>query len=153
MSEARRRWYLRAAADFWRQAIALQSDRCLESDDRGDVRSRADIEFFAVAVHRLLRVAEQARDRISASEPIRDAIAAFEQRWPSVREVRNYSEHLTGPRPRGQMPNWYSHDSIWKGLAGGRVEYLIHARDMQPDIDQLYEALCDFLGEVPEDAE
>jgi hypothetical protein len=102
MSERRRRWYLRAAADFWRQAIGLQRDRCLRTGNRGEVQARADIEFFAVAVHRLLLVAEQTRDRIRGTEPVRDAIATFDQRWPSVRDVRNYFEHATGPRPRGQ---------------------------------------------------
>jgi hypothetical protein len=41
------------------------------------------------------------------------------------------------------MPNWYSRDSIWEGLAGGKVRCLIHVKDMESDIDPLYSTLCD----------
>jgi hypothetical protein len=51
-SKAERVEYYKAAAEFWREAIRLQKQRCLEAKADSST-SRFDLNFYAVSVQRL----------------------------------------------------------------------------------------------------
>ena len=72
---------------------------------------------------------------------MRDALRAFRSRWPHLRRLRNEEEHFKGPQGgRG----WYYFQRDVMDESG---TYLLDAEDMEPGIDALYQALCNFLGE------
>lgn len=58
----RARYYL-AAANFWFEAVHLQKARC-QQREKSVVESRADLNFYVVALQRLLEVARMTRDRL-----------------------------------------------------------------------------------------
>jgi hypothetical protein len=108
---------------------------------------RADMDFFVVAVKRLREVACQARDRLPDSGAIREAIERFDRRWPDLLSARNYSEHFLGPSgsvPAGNV--WYFTDSIVGQGPRGESRYVVDTRDTPRSAEELFEALCDFLG-------
>lgn len=150
--ERRRRQYYLAAATFWLGAMRTQVERCTVPQGKGlfgpEVdRHRADMDFFVVAVKRVREVACQARDRLPDSDPIREMIEQFDQRWPDLLGARNYSEHILGPGGSAPGGNaWYFTDSIVGMGPRGEPRYVVDIRDTPGSVVELYDALRDFLG-------
>lgn len=135
--------YYRGAADFWRAAIRLQQQRCLTNQKDPDV-ARADLNFYVVAVQRLREVARMTRDKLQI-QLAGDALAQFDARWPRFRELRNDEEHVLGPSVNPPAGIWYFQAFVADLQDGGKVEYMIHVMDMEADIEELYQALCQIL--------
>lgn len=43
---------------------------------------------------------------------------------------------------------FYFQRDVVELLGGGQVKYLMDAEDMEPDVESVYQALCDFLGDA-----
>lgn len=134
--------YLRGAADHCREAIRLQRQRL----DAGSPSARIDLNFYTVALFRLLGVAERAIN-LPDSQPVRAAFEAFNARWPKVKELRNDEEHFRGPHLDAPLGIWYFSRDVIEALPGGRVRFVVDPEEMEPDVDRLYQVLCKFLGD------
>ena len=122
MSKARRLEYYRHAARFWLQASELQAGRCLSSSVSDS--SRADLNFYVVAVQRIREVARMSATRgqvLGAAS----ALAAFDDEWPRFKELRNLEEHITGPGSE-QPPFgiWYFGDAVADLGPSGSVQFV-----------------------------
>jgi hypothetical protein len=146
--ERRRRLYYRGAADHWRGVIDLQVERLREQRKRPaqGVETRADMDFYVVAVQRLRNVAKMARDRLPDSDSIRKAMERFDERWPLFRAVRDYAEHITGPGSTVPGGAWYFSDAVMAAGRRGAATYLVDVEDTTASADQLYRELSRFLG-------
>jgi hypothetical protein len=129
--------YLRGAADHWRRAIRLQTERL----GVGSPDSRIDLNFYLVAVTRLCEIAERAMN-FPGSEDLRESLRAFRSRWPHLKRLRNEEEHFQGPsRADG---GWYY---FARDVMNPSGTYLLDVEEMEPHVESLYQAISDFLGE------
>jgi hypothetical protein len=142
-SRAGRVEYYKAAAEFWREAIRLQKQRCLEATADSNT-SRFDLNFYVVSVQRLREVARHIRDRLHV-ETIRPAIEAFDTRWPRFKELRNLEEHVLGPSSQQSFGIFYFRGSVVDLQAYGKAEYIVAVERMEGSVDELYNAIRDAL--------
>lgn len=143
-SREKRIEYYRAAATFWREAIRLQRQRCLEAEADADT-TRLDLNFYVVSVQRLREVARQIRDRLH-QDSVRPALETFDARWPRFRELRNVEEHILGPSDRYPYGVWYFRDAITDLQPHGKVEYIVHLERMESSVDELFRSIQDALA-------
>jgi hypothetical protein len=105
---------------------------------------RADLNFYVVAVQRLREVARMTREKLQI-QAAADALDLFDQRWPRLKELRNLEEHVIGPTMNQPAGIWYFQEFVADLQNGGKVNYIVHVIDMEPDVEQLYHALCGLL--------
>lgn len=140
MSQAQRLKYYRHAARFWLKASELQKARCL-SPAQGSESTRADLNFYIVAVQRIREVARMAanRGRVSAA---RSVLGVFDAEWPRFKILRDLEEHSTGPSfsepPYGI---WYFSDAVADLGPGGSVEFIVRVEQTQESVCRLATAL------------
>jgi hypothetical protein len=137
--------YYAGAAEFWRKAAAIQSDRCLQNGS-DPALARVDLNFYVVAVQRLRGVAEQARDRLGLAD-VRRFLDEFDKRWPRFIELRNLEEHTTGPTGGNPLGIWYFRGVVADCQPQGRAESLVHVVDMDPSVERLFQGLYGLLRE------
>lgn len=143
-SRAKRIEYYSAAATFWREAIRLQSQRCLDTET-DDYTIRFDLNFYVVSVFRLREVATMVRDRL-CEDSVRPALEAFDAQWPRFKELRNVEEHITGPSDRLYPYGvWYFRHAITDFQPNGKVEYIVDLKRMESSVDELFRAIQDAL--------
>lgn len=111
--------YYLGAANFWFEAAHLQKARCQQPEKSG-VESRADLNFYVVAVQRLLEVARMTRDRLGIRE-IGQAIESLTRDGPSLRSCETWRStslapvwiHQWASRTSGTL----SVTSCWAGMS------------------------------------
>jgi len=139
--------YYKAAATFWREAIRLQRQRCLEAKADADT-SRFDLNFYVVSIQRLREVARQIRDRLR-QDSVRPAIEAFDARWPRFKKLRNTEEHILGPSDQYPHGIWYFRHAVADLRPYGKVEYIVDLERMESSVDELFRAIQDALATEP----
>lgn len=143
--------YYARALDFWYRASKMQQSRCLASDGADWRQLRADIAFYVVCVQRIREVARMAADRGRVGEA-REALQRFDTAWPRFTELRNQDEHITlGQAPTAHLGITYFPSSVCDLLPGGKVDYLVHLRGTQEDVDILVDTLRVNLPAIHED--
>lgn len=146
-SRAKQVEYYKAAATFWREAIRLQSQRCLEAEADADTL-RLDLNFYVVSVQRLREVARQIRDRLRLNS-VRPALETFDRQWPRFKELRNREEHILGPSGQHPLGIWYFSHAVVDLQPYGKVEYIVHLKTMESSVDELSRAIQDALAAEP----
>src|SRR5436853_502437 len=109
-TDADKRRYYREAADFWREAIRLQKTRCTQTPKDPD-ESRADLNFYVMAVYSLREVARQVQNRLRL-EAAKQAIGDFDKAWPYLENLRDDQEHVRGPFLTAPLGIYYFRSSI-----------------------------------------
>ncbi len=140
--EARIRYYL-GAAEFWREAVGVQSERCIGSTSDPTL-ARVDLNFYVVAVQRLVEVATRARDQLRLAG-VRPLLKDFDARWPYFRELRNSDEHIKGPKGRYPSGIWYFKGKAADCKLGGSSETLVNVEQMDAEIEVLFQGLRNHL--------
>jgi hypothetical protein len=143
-SRAKRIEYYREATAFWREAIRLQKQRCLEAKTDADT-IRLDLNFYVVSVQRLREIARQIRDNLRI-DSMRPALEKFDARWPRFKELRNSEEHILGPSGRHPLGIWYFRHAVVDLQPFGKVEYIIHIESMEPSVNELFDAIQEALA-------
>lgn len=138
-------WQLRFIADHAIVAARLQRDRCTACPPGQDPRH--DLDFYALAVDRLVSAANKAATNCGVA----GASAAklrFEKDVPGVREWRNQYGHPDPPGSHG----WVTYgEAIMRLLPDGGVEYLVDPRHRHHEAaERLYAELADILGPLPD---
>lgn len=142
------RKYLSAANDFWMEAIQFQVKRC-EAKHEGPRDYAFEVIFYATAVQRLREVARMAASALRLREA-KDALSAFDERWPNFKNLRNVLEHILLPASdsdTGHLGITFFPGTI-ADLRPGTVDYLIDTRDAAISVAELYQRLAKALGSV-----
>jgi hypothetical protein len=146
-----RRQYWRSLADFWFSAASLEAKRCKDGSSTGESRM-IDLNFFVVACQRLRNVATAIKRDLPQSAV---ALAAFDQRWPQLANLRHIQEHIAYPQrdpEHGLFGVTYFGEFIANLKPNGKVEYLIDTR-WDEALKEFHAALIKMLGESQGGAE
>ena len=138
--------YFRAASDFWLEVTRIQKTRCLQ-ESGSPTESRADLNFYVVAVQRLREVARKV-DRQLKIQEAGQALDEFDKQWPRFKKLRDLEEHVNGPDLNAPAGIHYLGNSVADLQGGGRVEYIVHVEYMETAINKLHEDLCRLLDAV-----
>jgi hypothetical protein len=104
-----------------------------------------DLNFFVVACQRLRNVAIAMKRELPESA---EALAAFDQRWPQLANLRHIQEHIAYPEQdpdSGFFGVTYFGEFIVNLKPDGKVEYLVDTRWTEALTD-FHSALIRMLG-------
>jgi hypothetical protein len=124
-------------------AIKLQYDRLvnnvmvpndlIEVSMRKHMNGVVDMDFFVIAVHRLIVVAEQAKNSgCDLNKELKPAIKDFKSRWGNIAAARNALEHIDDQRPERALLPTSSSSGDWQlGMPGNSLKVHEIFRDAQ----------------------
>jgi hypothetical protein len=130
---------LRWTADLVMESLDLQASRIAA----GSPAPRHDLDFYLLSLFRLREIG-----RIAGTLDHADAAAvgdAIEERFPLVREVRNWWSH---PAKEIGFTSWFS-DAIYRLEPNGRAVAILDVDDHHSEVRAFYVRLCDALGLLP----
>jgi hypothetical protein len=122
-----------------------------ETGGRRFEEARADFEFLIGALSRLRKAVALAGTIEGLAAPISDALAEFDARLPTVRELRNIGEHVD---EHALGPRWAELEGAsWTGEAfhwlGSRVS-LVEAQRASTELFVRLRECASSVGEAPD---